>query len=189
MGLGDGDGVAQLPVPAGISFAGHAGEGQVAGGRRVGVTYNTTVGSLKKHFIFQQLSSYPPPHFLKNVTLSCPTGGSAPRAACHWLTPNFYWLTQLSAVHSPISLGQYTALAQQAFLRGSNTFALIFRTDKLKCEHPSSMPPAAAPSAGHPLHAAECVYSLTLHTVQDLSLPCNYLYTQLLLLGNSLPTF
>ena len=120
-------------------------------------------------------------HFFKNVTLSCPTCSRAPRAACHWLMPNFYWLTQLSAISSPISLGQHTALTLQTFLRGSHTFALIFRTDKLKCEHPSSMPPAAAPSAGHPLHAAECVYSLTLHTVQDLSPPCNYLYTQLLL--------
>ena len=78
------------------------------------------------------------------------TSGNASRAACHWLTPNFYWLTQLSAISSPISLGQHTALTLQTFLRGSNTFALIFRTDKLKCEHPSSMPPAAAPSAGHP---------------------------------------
>ena len=26
------------------------------------------------------------PHFLKNVTLSCPTSGMLPRAACHWLT-------------------------------------------------------------------------------------------------------
>ena len=55
MGLGDGDGVAQLPVPAGFSFAGHAGEGQVAGGSRVGVTYNTTVGSLKKTFYFSTI--------------------------------------------------------------------------------------------------------------------------------------
>ena len=28
-------------------------------------------------------------HFLKNVTLSCPTSGMLPRAACHWLTHNF----------------------------------------------------------------------------------------------------
>ena len=51
-------------------------------------------------------------HFLKNVTLSCPTGGMFPRAACHWLTHNSYWLTQLSAVSSPTSPGQYTAHAQ-----------------------------------------------------------------------------
>ena len=25
-------------------------------------------------------------HFLKNVTLSCPTGGMLPQAACYWLT-------------------------------------------------------------------------------------------------------
>ena len=28
-------------------------------------------------------------HFLKNVTLSCPTGGMLVRSACHWLTHNF----------------------------------------------------------------------------------------------------
>ena len=74
-------------------------------------------------------------HFLKNVTLSCPTGGMLPRAACHWLTHNSYWLTQLSAVSSPTSPGQYTAHAQQDFARGSNRhkFALTFRTENLKC--------------------------------------------------------
>ena len=59
MGLGDGDGVAQLPVPAGFSFAGHAGEGQVAGGRRVGVTYNTMVGSLRVTFYFSTIVILP----------------------------------------------------------------------------------------------------------------------------------
>ena len=41
-------------------------------------------------------------HFFKNVTLSCPTCGMLPRAACHWLTKSesaSYWLTQ-SATYS-----------------------------------------------------------------------------------------
>ena len=29
------------------------------------------------------------PHCLKNVTLSCPTGGMLVRSACHWLTPGY----------------------------------------------------------------------------------------------------
>ena len=106
------------------------------------------------------------------------TGGNAPRAACHWLTPNFYWLTQLSAISSPISLGQHTALTLQTFLRGSNTFALIFRTEKLKCEHPAACSPPPPLSRGPPLCTLLSVsIHPPFHTARNLSLPCNYLHT------------
>ena len=106
------------------------------------------------------------------------TSGNAPRAACHWLTPNFYWLTQLSAISSPISLGQHTALTLQTFLRGSNTFALIFRTEKLKCEHPAACSPPPPLSRGPPLCTLLSVsIHPPFHTAQNLSLPCNYLHT------------
>ena len=66
-------------------------------------------GNGRKYLVKNSIDN---PHFFKNVTLSCPTGGMIPRAACHWLTHNSYWLTQLSAVSSPTSPGQYTAHAQ-----------------------------------------------------------------------------
>ena len=105
----------------------------------------------------------------------------------------FYWLTQLSSASFPISPGQYTALAQQAFLRGSNTFALIFRTEKLKCEHPSSMPPAATSPRGPPLCT---LLSVSIHPLftRLRTCPCPVIiYTHTAAaapwLGNSLPTF
>ena len=77
-------------------------------------------------------------HFLKNVTLSCPTGGMLPRAACHWLTKSefaSYWLTQ-SATYSILPPAQASCCSTLHMLscyivRGTvrHKFALTFRTE------------------------------------------------------------
>ena len=77
-------------------------------------------------------------HFFKNVTLSCPTGGMLPRAACHWLTKSefaSYWLTQ-SATYSILPPAQASCCSTLHMLscyivRGTvrHKFALTFRTE------------------------------------------------------------
>ena len=77
-------------------------------------------------------------HFLKNVTLSCPTGGMLPRAACHWLTKSesaSYWLTQ-SATYSILPPAQASCcstldMLSSYIVRGTvrHKFALTFCTE------------------------------------------------------------
>ena len=77
-------------------------------------------------------------HFLKNVTLSCPTGGMLPRAACHWLTKSefaSYWLTQ-SATYSILPPAQASCCSTLDMLSSyivcgtvRHKFALTFRTE------------------------------------------------------------
>ena len=77
-------------------------------------------------------------HILKNVTLSCPTGGMLPRAACHWLTKSefaSYWLTQ-SATYSILPPAQASCcstldMLSSYIVRGTvrHKFALTFRTE------------------------------------------------------------
>ena len=84
------------------------------------------------------LGFYTHSHFLKNVTLSCPTGGMLPRAACHWLTKSefaSYWLTQ-SATYSILPPAQASCCSTLDMLssymdRGTvrHKFALTLRTE------------------------------------------------------------
>ena len=77
-------------------------------------------------------------HFFENVTLSCPTGGMLPRAACHWLTKSefaSYWLTQ-SATYSILPPAQASCCSTLHMIscyivRGTvrHKFALTFRTE------------------------------------------------------------
>ena len=77
-------------------------------------------------------------HFFKNGTLSCPTGGMLPRAACHWLTKSefaSYWLTQ-SATYSILPPAQASCcstldMLSSYIVRGTvrHKFALTFRTE------------------------------------------------------------
>ena len=86
----------------------------------------------------KMMGIHPLTHFLKNVTLSCPTGGMLPRAACHWLTKSesaSYWLTQ-SATYSILPPAQASCcstldMLSSYIVRGTvrHKFALTFRTE------------------------------------------------------------
>ena len=81
----------------------------------------------------------PTTHFLKNVTLSCPTGGMLPRAACYWLTKSefaSYWLTQ-SATYSILPPAQASTLDMLSRYMDCgidrHKFFFTFRTENQKC--------------------------------------------------------